>query len=133
MPDAPAPQPHVAQDAPEPATVGDRMPESADGRSGANLTDRIAEAICSATSAGALFPWATLSERERDPWRRMACAAFGALGLTQQWGATTNDDSRVPHVPYFQPCEHRSDAEDDASYLEDGYVVSRWATGWERA
>lgn len=40
--------------------------------------DRIAEAICSTTSAGKLFPWSESTEPEREPWRRMADAAIAA-------------------------------------------------------
>ncbi len=42
--------------------------------------DSVAQAICESTSAGRLFPWATLSERERDAWRRMADAALAVPG-----------------------------------------------------
>ncbi|KIU17895.1 hypothetical protein [Mycolicibacterium llatzerense] len=42
--------------------------------------DAFAQAICESTSAGKLFPWATLTERERDAWRRMAEAAMSVPG-----------------------------------------------------
>lgn len=41
--------------------------------------DRIAEAICGTTSAGKLFPWAESTEKDREPWRRMARAAVEAM------------------------------------------------------
>ncbi|MFV8173762.1 hypothetical protein [Mycolicibacterium peregrinum] len=40
--------------------------------------ERVAEAICSTTSAGKLFPWSESTEHEREPWRRMADAAIAA-------------------------------------------------------
>lgn len=43
------------------------------------LRDAMAEAICGATSAGKLFPWSTLDEKDRDMWRRMADAALSAV------------------------------------------------------
>lgn len=44
----------------------------------ADVRDQMARAICESTSAGRLFPWDTLTERERAPWRRMADAAITA-------------------------------------------------------
>lgn len=40
--------------------------------------ERVAEAICSTTSAGKLFPWSESNESAREPWRRMADAAIAA-------------------------------------------------------
>jgi hypothetical protein len=49
--------------------------------------EKVAEVICGATSAGKLFPWAELTERERDAWRKMADAAIAAhLQVLRQGG-----------------------------------------------
>ncbi|AXQ62217.1 hypothetical protein SEA_SPIKELEE_88 [Mycobacterium phage Spikelee] len=39
----------------------------------------IEKAIRGETSAGRIFPWNTLTELEKDAWRRMANAAFDVL------------------------------------------------------
>jgi len=49
-----------------------------------NMRDRIAAAACGATSAGKLFPWETLSEPQRDAWRKVADAVIAELGLEKQ-------------------------------------------------
>jgi len=46
--------------------------------------DKVAEAICGATSSGQLFPWSEATEQEREAWRRMAQAAMDALQLTEE-------------------------------------------------
>ncbi|AEK06795.1 hypothetical protein ROCKYHORROR_92 [Mycobacterium phage RockyHorror] len=43
------------------------------------LIEKVAEAIRGETSGGRIFPWNTLTETEKDPWRRMANAAFDVL------------------------------------------------------
>lgn len=43
-----------------------------------DIRDKIAEAICESTTSGRMFPWHSLSESDRDAWRRMADAAGGA-------------------------------------------------------
>jgi hypothetical protein len=53
--------------------------------------DKVAEAICGTTSAGKLFPWPTLTESEREAWRRMAVAAIDALRLTEETNAHYGD------------------------------------------
>ncbi|AFA45102.1 hypothetical protein SEA_GALACTIC_88 [Mycobacterium phage Galactic] len=45
----------------------------------AALIERAAQAICETTGSGRMFPWNTLSEQEKDAWRRMADAAFDVL------------------------------------------------------
>ncbi|ASZ74459.1 hypothetical protein I5H97_gp085 [Mycobacterium phage Wachhund] len=45
----------------------------------AALVERAAQAICETTSSGRMFPWNTLTEQEKDAWRRMADAAFDVL------------------------------------------------------
>lgn len=42
--------------------------------------DRVARAICDASHAGRLFPWDSLDDALREPWREMAAAAINALG-----------------------------------------------------
>lgn len=48
------------------------------------LRDRIGRAICGATSAGKLFPWDTLNEREHKTWLGYADAVIAELGLRVQ-------------------------------------------------
>ncbi|UVK63066.1 hypothetical protein SEA_BEAKIN_80 [Mycobacterium phage Beakin] len=43
------------------------------------LIEKVAEAIRGETSGGRIFPWNTLTETEKDAWRRMANAAFDVL------------------------------------------------------
>ena len=45
--------------------------------------DAIAEAICEASTAGRMFPWSSLDEPLRDPWRQMATAALTALSAVR--------------------------------------------------
>ncbi len=42
------------------------------------MRDQMAEAICLSTESGRLFPWATLSDVDRDAWRAIADAAIAA-------------------------------------------------------
>jgi hypothetical protein len=57
--------------------------------------DKVAEAICGATSAGQLFPWPTLTESEREAWRRMAVAAIDVLRVTEE---TKPTDAKLGQV-----------------------------------
>jgi hypothetical protein len=110
-----------------------------------SITDRIADIVtdhhwyCTAGE-----PW---------PWQKgalLVCSAAGCdgtygnlfefdahvaeviveqLGLIQQWAAAV-DDPGAP-VPYTHSGDQRSDAEEDATNLDGGYVVTRYVTKWE--
>lgn len=87
--------------------------------------DRVAEAICGSTSAGKLFPWAELSERERDAWRRMARAAIGALGLTEERRVVTPQGTSRAVRPDEVVLGERLRA-------MGWWIEARLLTGWER-
>lgn len=40
-----------------------------------DIRDKIAEALCESTTSGRMFPWHSLSESDRDAWRRMVDTA----------------------------------------------------------
>lgn len=60
-----------------------------------DIRDQMARAICESTSAGRLFPWATLSDNERNPWRRMADAALAA----QRQACTIETAEQLDQLP----------------------------------
>jgi hypothetical protein len=75
--------------------------------------------------------------RENDYWKDALTPGWAAyvaeviveqLGLSQQW-ASAVDDPGAP-VPYTHSGDQRSDAEEDATNLDGGYVVTRYVTKW---
>lgn len=77
-----------------------------------DLRDRIGKAICDATSAGKLFPWNTLNDREKETWRGYADAVIVALGLRPERGQRSN-----PTGPLWGS--------------NNRHTVTRWVTDWK--
>ena len=92
--------------------------------------DKVAEAICGASTAGRMFPWDTLAEGERDAWRVMAAAAVDALGLTEEIGYALPGEVSEYGQPdaWFSACDIR-DAPDIAEKLNDGRQLFRRLVG----
>ena len=108
--------------------------------------EKVAEAICGVTGAGQMFPWQTLSEREKDAWRARADAAIQALGLTEEWGVRRGQGVFQFHTDGF-PTEQAAQASADrinkrywkenenvagaAIAAPEAHPVSRLVTPWE--